>query len=885
MFKQKVLKKSIISLFILSIFIGLFSFMNYNDFSKTNNINTISANENKLNAALDVLPAQVGPFFNHTIDDIGQYSKLINEPITTFVYRHSFNNTDEFSIVDNNLYSADQFYYLLGYNRLVSGNFMVPNFIYYIKQAGLWDSTAKGYYSSASSDLINNTEVKTSFDNALALLAIITGVGDYSPDVRSLIIEQWDALNNIFYDSTAELYNHTNSDLTNIKYTSDNLLIAKAAFNIVQQGEFNNTNINFNEFYTRGKLILEKINSSRFDMGLSSPSFFERNSIEDSDKYLLVNALAISTILDYNIASNYSSNSGFITQASRIYDFLKSKLYNSTYDMYNNRMDQSGSSVRDYNLHLFENSWMLQATLDLFKATGNITYYNDALQHFYGIENTLYDSINHGYNATFGPNQNTFKTFNGYQMLLSALTNFNQVYYSANLTLSRNQSSYMYLNATKFEVLVSLNYSMNFEYYSSIVKSNWSISEKIVNSPLTFILRYPNNTILNEFSASTNSSGQYKYNYNIVGLAPGRYKLSVLANKTGYCLEMEEIYLEISSGLYITNYQLLAPRYYQGEKILINVSIGSLRYDNVTVNAEVNGTYFNTESEVNINILNMSATYFLINLSSVINIPVGSQDFTIKLYNNSLVIASATFNINVLNAIEINFVLFNQYVIDRNPYSLSITMTNHLLTLDISTLHLDVTGDYINSISEDLSTIQATKSKSYSVICEPLSITPFGLLDFSVNISRDGISIYYETFQVEFVPTIKCNNIIGDLTIFQGNKPSVTFDLTNYNLTSQSISIKSNGKTVWTGSIPYGNSLIKADIDSMFWNPYSIDVKSYKIEIIDSNGVIITSYIMDVKPIISATNLFFFYVVPVVIPLGILIVYKHKEIEYEKRNI
>jgi uncharacterized protein YyaL (SSP411 family) len=170
-------------------------------------------------------------------------------------------------------------------------------------------------------------------------------------------------------------------------------------------------------------------------MGLSSPSFFERNSIEDSDKYLLVNALAISTILDYNIASNYSSNSGFITQASRIYDFLKSKLYNSTYDMYNNRMDQSGSSVRDYNLHLFENSWMLQATLDLFKATGNITYYNDALQHFYGIENTLYDSINHGYNATFGPNQNTFKTFNGYQMLMSALTNFNQVYYSANLTL------------------------------------------------------------------------------------------------------------------------------------------------------------------------------------------------------------------------------------------------------------------------------------------------------------------------------------------------------------------------------------------------------------------------------------------------------------------
>jgi hypothetical protein len=63
MFKQKVLKKSIISLFILSIFIGLISFMNYNDFSKTNNINTISANENKLNAALDVLPAQVGPFF------------------------------------------------------------------------------------------------------------------------------------------------------------------------------------------------------------------------------------------------------------------------------------------------------------------------------------------------------------------------------------------------------------------------------------------------------------------------------------------------------------------------------------------------------------------------------------------------------------------------------------------------------------------------------------------------------------------------------------------------------------------------------------------------------------------------------------------------------
>lgn len=884
MLKQKVIKNCIMSILILSIFLGLFLFMNYNNLSRKVNLSNIPDNNNKLNASLDALPAQIGPFFNHTIDDIGQYSKLINEPITTFVYRHSFNNSEGFSVVDNNLYSADQFYYLLGYNRLVSGNFMVPNYISYIKQAGLWDSSLKGYYSSASSDLVNNTDIKTSFDNTLALLAILTGVGDYSPDTRELLLEQWDSLNNIFYDSSVELYNRTNSDISGIKYTSDNLLVALAAFRVVQQGEFNGTSLNFNDFYMRGKSILEKINSTRFDTSLASPSFYEQNSVDDSDKYLLVNAIAISTILEYNIASNFTVDSGYISQASRIYDFLKDKLYNSTYNMYNNRMDQS-VNVRDYNLHLLENSWMLQATLDLFKATGNITYYRNALQHFYGIENTLYDTVNHGYNMTFGPNQNNFKTFDGYQMLLSALADFNQIYYSAKLTLVRNQSTYLYLNATKFEVLTSLNYSMDFNYFSTVVESNWTISEKIVDSPLIFILRYPNNTILNEFSATTNSSGQYKYNYNIAGLAPGTYKLSVLANKTGYCLVMEEISLEISSGLYITNYQLLPSRYYQGERVLINVSIGSLRYDNMTINAQTNGTYFNTESEFNVNILNMSATYFVMNLSSVINIPVGTQEFTIKLLNNSLVIASATFSITVLNAIEINFVLFNNYLIDRNPYSLSITMTNHLLTLDISTLHLEVSGDFINTINEDLSTIQATKSKLYSVICQPLSLIPFGVLDFTVNVSRDGVSIYYNTFQIESVPTIKCNNILGDPVILQGNRPSVTFDLTNYNLTSQSISIKSNGKTVWVGAIPYGNSLIKVDIGSMFWNPYSIDIKTYTIEIIDSNGAIITSYILNVKPVISVTNLFFFYVLPVVVPIAILLIYKHKEIEYEKRNI
>ncbi|MBD3354098.1 MAG: hypothetical protein GF364_21630 [Candidatus Lokiarchaeota archaeon] len=827
------------------------------------------------------LPYQIGPFFNHSDDDAQQYGKLIYEDYTKFVYQHSFDNTDEWELSDSNIYARDQFYYLLGYNQLLEGQLVVPNYIGWYQDIDLWDteSSEKGYYTYIDENLTRTTEEKLSFDNILAILSILTATGTNSSDVENRVVEQWDVVNELFWDSEASLFNQSNQATS--KYSANNLLGAIAAFSIVREAEFNDNPGLINQAYDRGVEIMEELNSSYYDFVAAWPGYWE--STTNSEKSALTNALGIIALLDWNIATNYTANSAKLNQSIKIYNFMKEELYNSTNDMYNKKMARSGGGL-DYDLVLLDNAWMLKATLKLFEATGNITYYQDALKLYYGIESTLYDPLNYGYNTTFGPNQNTIKEYDDYNMYISALYDFKNIHDTAYIQLEKNESSYLYLNSTAFNVSLSLNYSMEYEYNTDKVNSSWNFEIPIENSPVHYILRYENDTIIEQKDQTTDINGTDEYIYDLSGLTTETYSLSVLCNYSGYCLTYKTEELDYVSGILIVNYTTRFEELYQGERGLINVSVGSLRDDNISINLEVSGGNFLTETVDDVNILNKTLTFTLINLTTVSDIETGVAQFNIVLYNNSLVLENNTFEITIESNIEVAYIQYSQYLIVENDLQVSLGITNHKSQSSEDNLHIEITSDYFVTLDQDLDSIEALSMDDILLDLERTASIYYGDIEFIINISREGESLYMSSFSLESVPELDIEKISSTDIIIQGLEPAISLNIINYNITAKTISIRSNEKTVWTGKLNNGYNSLYIPIDNKIRNPYSIKTRIYYIEILNEKDQVIGTEMIQIKPQISVSNAIFYYILPIIISLGVAIGVRYKEIKENKRS-
>ncbi len=74
------------------------------------------------------------------------------------------------------------------------------------------------------------------------------------------------------------------------------------------------------------------------------------------------------------------------------------------------------------------------------------------------------------------------------------------------------------------------------------------------------------------------------------------------------------------------------------------------------------------------------------------------------------------------------------------------------------------------------------------------------------------------------------------------------------------------------------NRLVAEVIPSI--NPYDFGIVSYTFELRDSSGEPVVQYYFEVKLELSPFNLVFFYIVPILIPIGVILLYKNKEIKH-----
>jgi hypothetical protein len=162
-----------------------------------------------------------------------------------------------------------------------------------------------------------------------------------------------------------------------------------------------------------------------------------------------------------------------------------------------------------------------------------------------------------------------------------------------------------------------------------------------------------------------------------------------------------------------------------------------------------------------------------------------------------------------------------------------------------------------------------------------ISDTETHVVNVTMEISKDSTVFYTKQFYVEIIQKFEIISFSFPEIISQGVAAQFIMIIQNNQDQSESFTLYMNGEPVETnidGLGPGINRLVAEVIPSI--NPYDFGIVSYTFELRDSSGEPVVQYYFEVKLELSPFNLVFFYIVPILIPIGVILLYKNKEIKH-----
>jgi hypothetical protein len=438
---------------------------------------------------------------------------------------------------------------------------------------------------------------------------------------------------------------------------------------------------------------------------------------------------------------------------------------------------------------------------------------------------------------------------------------------------------------------------MDFSYAG--IGESWSISAPIYDANINYVLRYAENTtIINSESQGTNATGQDSYEYDLSTLTSYyQYELQILCNRTGFKIGVDSVSIPLVSGIEIVEIKQVENPYQfdeplrQGCSVDYNITYTSSRTDNINATTITSGEQFLAQSSANHLILREDEVDGKKESSVIVSVnaknfaEIGNHILEIAvLNNNSEAIFYYEYLIDIKTVVEIETLLVSEYLIDFNPGELLLTFYNHHLT-DNQSITVEINGTSFEYSDTQLEDLLPQTRRNLIIPLIPNELAKMGALYFNLSISKEDVIIFTQTLSVQAVPEIEILSITTqELSILQGQAPSVTVRLFSYNSTYKQIFVNSNGKQVLDKTIVFGETRFLVELDNKIRNPYNVGEAVYEIEIVDSLGNILATKVVTVNVKPSTLNIFLFYVLPLLIPIGIIVYFKYKHLEQLKRT-
>ncbi len=806
------------------------------------------------------------------------------------------------TITNNNHYFEDFAVFLDGLAYLLGmDKSEISQYFNTYMYSEFWDSNVseQGYNSWVNSDWSDNSTIKELDGNSQIILTFIDWLISNQTDIETYNVEtyisnQWDVQNDLFYDSTYHVYNHSTIDHS--KFAKDQFIAAIAGFLIHRANNGNLEDLQSNAFTIADDIMKIMIGSPSY---FFSDTFAYRGDedmilsgeVTDKYKFLATNAYAIWALTEWYIElgtpgigdQKYVDS---IENAEKIFLSLNNTLWNETYSLFMNGMDNS-DEIYDRTILLKDNSIMLMAMQKLFKVTGNFTYYKVCMDMFNGIQKNFKDPVYGSYytwlNATASAEINKNKNFNSISYLFRSINSLS--------SLSERIDTNMTTNVTEFIKKESMSVNITAEYFFDIYNyydqpepsAEINFSVPIENADFFFSVRFPNGTLAYNITQQGDINGTASIEFLLLDDYPlGDYIVDMYANYTGILTSFNSISFSLIPGFTVQEYTLDDESIRAGSSTSLNLSINNTRMENLTVSINLNGTNFANQTFEQI-LVNGTLNNFTYEITSLANASFGSTILLIEIKNDTSLNYILEIPIVILSSIEITRIEQDAYVFHDIDFEILIQLKN---VVNISqTVDISISGEYITNI--EVSQLLLPEESALLQLNTQISTNaPYGDIMYNINITRasDGNVISYE----DFISTVKLPLDILFLEVpeisFHGKESQASCYIMNNLKSSQNISIFVDNQTIKSNlTLIPGENLVDIPFGQNFMNPYEFGSKYYLIEIIDSNGNKIYEQLVTTELKASVGSILLGYVLPIIIPIAGIVIVRHMALENKKR--
>lgn len=613
---------------------------------------------------------------------------------------------------------------------------------------------------------------------------------------------------------------------------------------------------------TLSNLINERWNNTHYG--------FDFNST-DHTKKLDVNALGILALLEM-WKYNGSIQSPYFINATLLYNKINQSLWNSNIKAYNYSASEDWNVVNNL-IDLESNTLMMSACLKFFQLTGNITYYDRAIELYNTFESVFFDNKNKAYNESIGYYSSENKNFKSNLRLCEAYINAFEIYNSslifAEYNISGNIPEYIFE-----QDFLNITTKYTFESFTG--------TYNITNANITYLFKYPNGTLIDSYMVGLNEGDDYHsilFWINDTFPIGNRYYINVFANTSYFALRSITKYFNITSGIIHTATEELddLDALYQGQIFDLEFTIDGNRDENITLTAIIDeGVIRNQTKTVFINRTNENLIPFELEINP--NAQLDSYTIIIKFMRNNSIYLTIEVEINVILALEYSQLTYSKNSILGGNIQVSVKFLNYL-TQNSQEFNVSFSGDGIKDISRE-ETLEPDENAFFNYILTVKEQTNTPTTEIEMSVSKDKNVYYTKKFNVNVIPKLELLSSSFPDQIPQGEEAMLILKVKNNQEGTENYSLYINGLKIENDPItliPGENRIVQKITPSV--NPYDFTTKKYYVELRDSNGNTFAKLYYEVRITLSPLNLLLFYIFPIIIPVGIVLFYKNKDIK------
>lgn len=693
--------------------------------------------------------------------------------------------------------------------------------------------------------------------------------------------EFWDNAYNGFSD-----YNTT--DFSEPKFTESNLYAILALLNIRHiYEELNLDSTIKNRAYELANITMNVLIEKMWDNSFKGFYYNAENDWTDilfgDYKYLNVNALGIITLLEYWVETGMTNNS-LLTKAIEIYDKINQTLWTTQGFQYygDSTWSDAGSSANRIDLEA--NALMMLACLKLFELSGNDTYYNQALFIHRNFENLFYDASVNAYDTSKGTVNNQDKNLNSNLRLvdsyLKAFELYNSTFLTSQYNVTEDIPDFIF---NQDDINITSNYALKKDnYYYNTSTNSYEISTINYNislADITYVFKYPNGSILETIEqqiVGDNITLLFDVNQSLpIGTG---YYLHIYSNKTNFAMAYILKRFNVISGLINSSILGLSNTIYQGPTYNVTIPVNNTRNNNVTLTVSMEGDDINEKIQI-LTFDSMVLTNVSFNLTTILDANVGPHtlNFTFKEGN--------ILYLEIIKVIEIgysfdytNFLYYSQVVSGDDVY-VSMNVINFLPN-STQSLNISFSGDYIQDLKDEIY-LNKNEIRTISYYLQVSDDLLNDIIEIHMEISKGNTVFYTKLFKIKIIPKFEILYVSFPSIITQGKSAYYIMIIRNNQEISELFSLYVNGieKTTNINGLAPGENRIEVKVLPTI-NPYDFQSKSYTFTLKNSSGEIICQYYFEVDIQLSTFNLITFYLLPIILPIGIIFYYKNKEIKH-----